>query len=71
MSKYWNKQWALDALDRAISTTAQAMVAFLTAGVTGILEVDTVQLLSVSGLAGAVSILTSVAFRGRGEGPAE
>lgn len=67
MSKYASKQFWLDTFDRAVATTAQAAVATLTAGVTGILQVDWVQLASVAGLAGAVSVLTSVAFRGNGE----
>ena len=65
-SKYANKQFWIDTLDRAVSTVAQAGVATLTAGVTGILDVDWSQALSVAGLAGAVSVLTSVAFRGNG-----
>lgn len=65
MSKYANKTFWVDAFDRAVATIAQAAVAVLTADVTGLLDVDWVQILSVSGLAGAVSILTSVAFRGQ------
>ena len=65
MSKYASKKFWLDSLDRAISTFAQALVAVLGAGVTGILEVDWVQGLSVAGLSAATSILTSIAFRGR------
>ena len=64
-SKYANKQFWLDVLDRAISTFAQAGVGVLTAGVTGVLDVDWTQMLSVAGLAAGVSVLTSVAFRGR------
>lgn len=52
--------WA-DALERSIKTFAQAAVALLTAGAAGLLAVDWVQLLSVSGLAAVVSILTSIA----------
>ena len=63
-SKYASGQFWLDTLDRAVATTAQAAGATLAAGVTGILQVDFVQLASVAGLAGAVSVLTSVAFRG-------
>lgn len=63
-SKYADKAFWIDTFDRAVSTVAQAGVATLTAGVTGILDVDWVQIASVAGLAGAVSILTSVAFRG-------
>ena len=64
MSKYANKQFWVDTIDRAVSTVAQAGVATLTAGVTGILDIDWAQAASVAGLAGAVSVLTSVAFRG-------
>ena len=63
-SKYADKAFWIDTFDRAVSTVAQAGVATLTAGVTGILDVDWVQIASVAGLAGAVSVLTSVAFRG-------
>lgn len=66
-SRYASKDFWIDVADRAISTTAQAAIGVLTAGVTGILQVDPIQLASVAGLAGAVSVLTSVAFRGRGE----
>lgn len=66
-SKYANKQFWVDTADRAIATVAQSAVAVLTANVTGILDVDFLQLASISGLAGAVSVLTSVAFRGTGQ----
>jgi hypothetical protein len=68
MSKYANKAFWVDTFDRAVSTVAQAAVATLTAGVTGILEVDWVGVASVAGLAGAVSVLTSIAFRGSEKG---
>ena len=67
MSKYANKAFWVDTFDRAVSTVAQAGVATLTAGVTGILDIDWVQAASVAGLAGAVSVLTSIAFRGNTE----
>ena len=67
MSKYANSAFWVDTFDRAVSTVAQAAVATLTANVTGILDIDFVQLASVAGLAGAVSVLTSVAFRGGAE----
>lgn len=57
--KFWK-----DAIERAIKTIAQAQVAILTSGVLGLLNVDWVALLSVSGLAGLVSILTSIASAG-------
>ena len=56
----WNKYWAY-AGERAIKTIAQTAIATLTAaGVVGVLEIDVVQLLSVSALAGMMSLLTSV-----------
>lgn len=65
MSKYANRKFWIDTFDRSVSTVAQAGVAALTANVTGLLDVDWVQMASVAGLAGAVSVLTSVAFRGK------
>jgi hypothetical protein len=67
MSKYADRTFWVDTFDRAVSTVAQAAVAVLTANVTGLLDVDWVQIASVAGLAGAVSVLTSVAFRGKGD----
>ncbi len=65
MSKYSDRKFWVDTFDRAVSTVAQAAVAVLTANVTGLLDVDWVQIASVAGLAGAVSVLTSIAFRGK------
>lgn len=65
MSKYANKAFWVDTFDRAVSTVAQSGVAVLTANVTGLLDVDWTQMASVAGLAGLVSVLTSVAFRGK------
>jgi hypothetical protein len=66
MSKYANVQFWIDTADRAVATFAQAAVATLSAGVIGILDVDWVQIASVSGLAALVSVGTSIAFRGNG-----
>ena len=49
------------ALERAVRTFAQTAVALLTGSATGLLEVDWVQVASVSGMAALVSLLTSVA----------
>lgn len=47
--------------ERALKTIAQTAVAGLTIGsVTGILDVAWVPLLSVTGLAGALSVLTAI-----------
>lgn len=71
MSKYANKRFWIDTFDRAVATVAQAAVGALTADVTGLIDVDVAGLLSVAGLAGAVSVLTSVAFRGNAAEVAE
>ena len=56
----WNKYWAY-AGERAVKTVAQSALAVITAsGVIGILDLDVVQILSVSALAGLMSLLTSV-----------
>jgi hypothetical protein len=56
----WKQYWAY-AGERAIKTVAQTAIATLTAaGVVGVLEIDVIQLFSVSALAGLMSLLTSV-----------
>ncbi len=62
LKKYWNY-----AGERALKTCAQ--VALATIGVTaaGIIEVDWVQVLSVSALAGVMSLLTSVLQYDKGD----
>jgi len=51
----------MGAAERGIKTTAQSAVAVLTADVTGLLDVDWTTTASVAGLAGLVSVLTSIA----------
>ena len=53
------KFWVATA-ERAVKTAGQTAVAFLTADVTGILEVDPIQAASVVGLAVVVSVATSL-----------
>ena len=49
------------AVERAVKTTAQAAIAVITAAqVTGALEVDWLNVVSVSTLAGVMSLLMSV-----------
>ena len=63
------KFWIATA-ERAVKTAGQTAVAFLTADVTGILEVDPVQAASVVGLAVVVSVATSLgSIPVSGEGP--
>lgn len=54
-SKFW-----IATAERAVKTAGQTAVAFLTADVTGVLEVDPVQAASVVGLAVVVSVATSL-----------
>lgn len=65
-SKYSDKQFWIDVFDRAVATVAQAAVGALTAEVTGLIDVDWVGVGSIAGLAGLVSVLTTIAFRGNG-----
>lgn len=56
----WSKQFWRDTAERAIKTVAQTAVALLGTGAIGLLDVDWVQVASVSALAGIVSVLTSI-----------
>lgn len=56
----WTKTFWKDAIERAIKTTAQSLVALWATGTTGILDVDWVNALSVAGLAFLMSVLTSI-----------
>ena len=56
----WTKLFWKDAVERAIKTAAQAAVALMTSGATGILDVDWMNILSVSALAFVTSVLTSL-----------
>ena len=55
-----NKRWWKAALVRAVKTIAQAAVAMIPAAVT-ITQVDWLTVLGTAALAGAVSLLTSLA----------
>lgn len=55
----WMKYWDY-AGERAIKTCAQVAIATIGVGAAGILEVDWVNVGSVSALAGVMSLLTSV-----------
>lgn len=55
-----NKKWFKAALIRAAKTVAQTAVSMLTVG-QAVLDVNWINVLSVSAVAGVVSILTSIA----------
>lgn len=55
----WTKYWSF-AGERALKTAAQAAIATIGVSVTGIFEVDWLNLLSVAGLSALMSLLTSV-----------
>lgn len=55
LKTYWNY-----AGERAVKTVAQVAIATIGVTAAGILEVEWVQVLSVSALAGVMSLLTSV-----------
>lgn len=48
------------AAERAVKTVAQTAIATIGVGVAGVFDVDWVNVLSVSALAGIMSLLTSV-----------
>lgn len=58
--KNW-KTWLKAAAVRAAKTIAQSAVSMLTGNMVGILDVDWMAVLSVSAMAGVISLLTSVA----------
>lgn len=53
--------WLKAAAVRAIKTVAQTAVGMLTGEMVGIMDADWIAVVSVSAMAGVVSILTSVA----------
>lgn len=55
-----NKSWLKAALVRAIKTIAQTAVALIGTGAVGFTDLDWLRILSVAGVAGVLSILTSI-----------
>jgi hypothetical protein len=60
----FTKLFALTALERAIRTAAQALLALWATDISGVLEVDWVQAASVAALAALTSILMSIVATG-------
>jgi hypothetical protein len=66
----WTSAFWKAAAERAVKTFAQAEAALLLAAGTGILDTDWTTSLSVSGMAGVISVLTSVGSdAATGDGP--
>jgi hypothetical protein len=63
MSFSFTKEWLVMAAERAIKTIAQTALSTLAATqVLGLFQVDWLNVVGVSLLAGAMSVLTSIAF---------
>ena len=56
-----NKSWLKAALVRAVKTIAQTAIALIGTGAVGFTDLDWLRILSVAGVAGLLSILTSIA----------
>lgn len=69
MSRDW-KNWIKKAGIRAIKTVCQTMLSMLTVG-QAVMEVDWVNVLSISLVAGLISLLTSVAGLPENDGSVE
>jgi len=61
------KAYADYSVERAIKTLAQTAIATIGVGAVGILDVDWLNVLSVSALAGVMSLLTSVLQYDKGQ----
>lgn len=66
MSKYADKQFWVDTLDRAVATFAQAFLSSSLIGDVGLNAIDVETSLSIAGGAAVAAVLTSIAFRGGG-----
>lgn len=64
---FHDKDFWVDALERAIKTFCQTLAATLTVSTTEILNIDWTGALAVAGLAALVSVLTSVGSYKLGE----
>ena len=60
--KFWK-----DSGERAVRTAAQALLALWAVDISGVLELDVVQAVSVAGFAALTSLLTSIVASGTGD----
>jgi|AntAceMinimDraft_5_1070358.scaffolds.fasta_scaffold03066_3 hypothetical protein len=58
----FTKEWLAMMLERAIKTVAQTAIAAIGTTALGLLDVDWTAVVGLAGLAGVMSVLTSVAF---------
>ena len=63
----WTVKFWQNALERAVRTAAQSLLALWGTQVTGVLEVDWVQAASVAALAALTSVLMSLVATGVGD----
>lgn len=66
-SRYSDPDFWVDACDRAIKTAAASLVALFGTTITQLTDINWIQALSVSALAGLVSLLSSIATRSIGK----
>lgn len=66
MSKFANKQFWFDTFDRVVASFAQGFIAASGLDGIGLLDLNWIDSLSLSGSYALLSLLTSVAFRGNG-----
>jgi hypothetical protein len=69
MSKFADKQFWIDTMDRTLSSFAQGILGSAALETVGVIDVDWVQVLSLGGSYALLSLLTSVAFRGSDKHP--
>nr|DAE84611.1 MAG TPA: hypothetical protein [Bacteriophage sp.] len=67
MSALTSKSFWADAIERAVRTVAQSLLALLTVNGISLYTIDWGKMLSAAVLAGAISLLTSIAASGSGD----
>jgi len=68
MSAFTSKTFWVDLAERAVKTFAQvAGATIIASGVLGLLDLNYVQILSISGLGALLSVLTSIGSAGAGD----